>query len=150
MISYFPVTSSTLSAEKLGEFIQQKYNLSKSIECKLFRAGMNHVYMVTDIKENFVFRVYTFDWRTKIEIAEELRLLIHLNENETPISFPIANNTNEYIQEFNAPEGKRFGVLFSFAEGAKSAKFTPETSFAIGLCLFSSNDLLYKYAMRQI
>lgn len=80
MMSEFPITNSTLSAKKLGEFIQQKYNLSKSTECKLFRAAMNHVYMVTDVNEKYVFRVYTFDWRTKTEIDEEIRLLLHLTQ----------------------------------------------------------------------
>jgi hypothetical protein len=50
-----------------------------------------------------------------------------LNKNKTPVSFPI-DNLNEYIQELNAPEGLH-AVLFSFAEGTKSAKFTAETSF---------------------
>jgi Ser/Thr protein kinase RdoA (MazF antagonist) len=131
----FPVTNSTLSAIKLGELIQHKYDLSGNTECKLFRAAMNHVYMVTDGSEKYVFRVYTFDWRTKTEITEELKLLIHLNKNNTPVSYPIADNLNEHIQEFNAPEGKRFGVLFSFADGTKSARFTPETSFCIGEAL---------------
>jgi Ser/Thr protein kinase RdoA (MazF antagonist) len=150
MTTEFPVTNATLSANKLGEFIQQKYNLSKNTECKLFRAGMNHVYMVTDVNEKFVFRVYTFDWRTKIEIAEELRLLIHLNKNETPISFPIPDYSNEYIQELNAPEGKRFGVLFSFAVGIKSAKFTSETSFFIGQALAKVHKSTENFTLNRI
>ncbi|CAN1561001.1 COG2334 Putative homoserine kinase type II (protein kinase fold) [Flavobacteriaceae bacterium] len=150
MTTEFPVSNSTLSAKELGEFIQRKYNLSKGTECKLFRTGMNHVYMVTDMKEKYVFRVYTFDWRTKTEIAEELRLLIHLKENKTPVSYPIADNLNEYIQEFNAPEGNRFGVLFSFAEGTKSAKFTAETSFFIGQALAKIHKSAENFPLNRI
>lgn len=150
MTTEFPVTNSTLSAKKLEEYIQLKYNLSKNTACKLFRAGMNHVYIVTDINEKYVFRVYTFDWRTKTEIAEELRLLLHLKENKTPISFPIADNLNEYIQELNAPEGKRFGVLFSFAEGTKSAIFTAETSFFIGQALAKVHKLTKNFTLNRI
>lgn len=68
----FQVINSTLSAKKISEFIQQKYSLSTKTECKLFRAAMNHLYIVTDGLEKFVFRVYTFNWRTKLEINEEL------------------------------------------------------------------------------
>lgn len=150
MTTEFPVINSTLSANKLGEVLQHKYNLSKNIECKLFKTGMNHVYMVNDVNEKYVFRVYTFDWRTKTEIAEELRLLIHLNKNNTPVSFPIADNSNEYIQELNAPEGKRFGVLFSFADGAKSARFTPETSFCIGQALAKIHKSTENYTLNRI
>jgi Ser/Thr protein kinase RdoA (MazF antagonist) len=150
MTKEFPVTNSTLSATKLGELLQHKYNLSENTECKLFRAGMNHVYIVTDNNTKYVLRVYTFDWKTKKEIAEEVRLLIHLNENKTPVSFPIADNLNEYIQELNAPEGLRFAVLFSFAEGIKSAKFTAETSFCIGQALAKVHIATDNFALNRI
>jgi Ser/Thr protein kinase RdoA (MazF antagonist) len=81
-----------------------------------FRAGMNHVYIVTD-NNKYVLRVYT-NWRTKKEVTEEVRLLIHLNKNKTPVSFPI-DNLNEYIQELNAPEGLRYAVLFRLQEISK-------------------------------
>lgn len=149
MPTNFPVTNSTLSADKLAEIIQEKYNLSTSTECKLFRAGMNHVYLVTDGSNKYVFRVYTFNWRTKIEIAEELRLLNYLNENTTSVSYPIADNLNEYIQEFNAPEGKRYGVLFSFADGWKSAKFDTETSYSIGNALAKVHQQTENYSLNR-
>lgn len=131
----FPVTESTLSANHIGQFLQNKYDLSGKTECKLFRTGMNHLYMVTDGQRRFVFRVYTFNWRTKLEVGEELRLLLHLKQNSVPTTYPLADKTNEFIQEFNSPEGKRYGVLFSFAKGTKTALFTPETSYFIGQAL---------------
>jgi len=70
----FPVTESTLSANHIEQFLKEKYNLSQNTECKLFRTGMNHLYMVNDGEEKFVFRVYIFNWRTKLELAEKLRL----------------------------------------------------------------------------
>lgn len=150
MTKEFPVTNSTLSATKLGELLQDKYDLSENTECKLFRAGMNHVYIVTDNNTKYVLRVYTFNWRTKKEVAEEVRLLIHLNKNKTPVSFPIADNLNEYIQELNAPEGLRYAVLFSFAEGTKSAKFTAETSFCIGQALAKVHRETEDFALNRI
>lgn len=150
MTKEFPVTNSTLSANKIGELLQHKYGLSENTECKLFRAAMNHVYMISDNNDKYVFRVYTFDWRTKIEIAEELRLLKHLKENKTNVSFPIADNLNEYIQELNAPEGKRFGVLFSFADGEKSARFTAETSFFIGQVLAKVHKSAENFGLNRI
>jgi Ser/Thr protein kinase RdoA (MazF antagonist) len=150
MTTTFPVTDSTLSASTLGEFIRHKYNLSEKTECKLFRTGMNHLYIVTDGKMKYAFRVYTFNWRTKLEIAEELRLLIHLKENDAPVTYPIANQSNEFIQEFNAPEGKRFGVLFSFANGTKTAKFTPQTSYFIGQALAKVHKSSENFVLNRI
>lgn len=135
MTEKFSTINSTLSSNKLSELIRQKYNLSDKTDCKLFRSAMNHLYIVNDDEKKFVFRVYTHNWRTKLEIEEELRLLIHLQEIDQQVSYPIADLSNEYIQEINAPEGQRFGVLFSYANGVKSARFSQQTSFFIGQAL---------------
>lgn len=131
----FPVIHSTLSGEALCAALRQKYDLSAAAECTLFRAAMNHLYIVSDGEDKFVFRVYTFGWRSKSEISEELRLLLHLKDREASVAFPIADNSAQLIQEFEAPEGTRFGVLFSYAKGTKTALFSPETSFSIGQAL---------------
>src|SRR5438128_7114236 len=105
-MTIFPVTESTLSANHVGQFLQERYDLSDKTYCTLFRTGMNHLYFVIDGDKKFAFRIYTFNWRTKLDIGEELRLLIHLKQNDAPITYPIADNLNVLIQEFNAPEGK--------------------------------------------
>lgn len=132
MAQEFSVTHSILSAEKIRELIIQKYGISEAAECKLFRAAMNHLYIVSDGDKKFVFRVYTFNWRTRLEIDEELRLLLHLKNSNTSVSYPISDISNELVQELNAPEGKRYGVLFSYAKGSKTAKFSADASFFIG------------------
>ena len=135
MAEIFPTINSTLSSIELSKVIQQKYGLSDKTECNLFRAAMNHLYVVNDDEKKYVFRVYTHNWRTKLEIEEELRLLVHLKETDRQVAYPIADKSNEYIQEINAPEGQRFGVLFSYANGVKTANFSPQTSFVIGEAL---------------
>lgn len=135
MMTTFPVTESTLSANHLGQFLRGKYEFSEKVKCHLFRTGMNHLYMISDGERKFVFRVYTFNWRSRVDIAEELRLLIHLKQNGAHVTYPLADKSNEFIQEFNSPEGLRYGVLFSFANGSKSARFTPTTSYFIGQAL---------------
>lgn len=148
-MTIFPVTESTLSANHVGHFLQERYDLSEKTKCKLFRTGMNHLYMVTDGEIKFVFRVYTFNWRTKLEVAEELRLLSHLKQENAPITYPLADKSNELIQEFNSPEGKRYGVLFSFANGTKAARFTPETSYFIGQALGKIHKLTEGFLLNR-
>lgn len=135
MTEKFPTINSTLSPNELGKLIQQKYGLSDKTECSIFRLGMNHLYIVYDGENKYVFRVYTHNWRTKSDIEEELRLLLHLKEADRQVAFPIADKSNHYIQEIEAPEGTRFGVLFSYAKGTKTARFSPQTSFFIGQAL---------------
>ncbi len=146
----FPVINSTLSPNKLCEVIRQKYNLSTNTECKLFRAAMNHLYIITDGNKKFVFRVYTYNWRTKLEIEEELRLLIYLKENDRQIAYPISDKLNDYIQEIDAPEGRRFGVLFSYAKGIKIAKFSHQASFLIGQALARVHQSTENFTLNRI
>ncbi len=128
----FPVSSSILSATHLAGFLQKHYNLSTNASCKLLKAGVNHSYLVTDGSEKSIFRVYSLDWRTENEIGEEIRLLHLLHENGLPVSYPIVDATGIYIQALQAAEGKRFGVLFSFAEGEKLLNFSPDLHYKIG------------------
>lgn len=150
MTEKFPTINSTLSPNELSKVIQQKYLLSDKTECNLFRAAMNHLYIITDDEKKFVFRVYTHNWRTKLEIEEELRLLIHLKETDQQVAYPIADKSNEYIQKIDAPEGQRFGVLFSYANGAKTAKFSNQTSFLIGQTLAKIHKSTEKFMLNRI
>jgi Ser/Thr protein kinase RdoA (MazF antagonist) len=135
MTEKFPAINSTLSPNGLGQLIQRKYGLSDKTECKIFRLAMNHLYIVHDGENKYVFRVYTHNWRTKLEIEEEVRFLTLLKEAGRPVAFPIADQWNKFIQEIEASEGTRFGVLFSYAKGTKTAKFSHHTSFLIGQAL---------------
>ncbi|WP_111710085.1 phosphotransferase [Lutibacter citreus] len=140
-MTVFPVTTSTLSAKELGEFIKDKYQLNKNFNCKLFRTGMNHTYFLSDNKTKYVIRVYSYNWRSKSEITEELKLLKLLKKNNLSISFPIQDKNGELIQKINAPEGTRYVVLFSFAEGGKIRFIDQETCFSIGSLMAKIHDL---------
>jgi Ser/Thr protein kinase RdoA (MazF antagonist) len=145
-----PVTESTVSADYLRQFIQEAYGLDPTTTCKLFRTGINHLYFVTSSNSKFVFRIYTLNWRTKSEISEEVRLLNHLKVNDIPVSYPIADKNNSFIQELNAPEGDRFGVLFSFAPGRKLSNFTERTSFNIGCTMAKMHELTRNFPLERV
>lgn len=137
----FPVTASTLSETDLGNFIKEKYNFNENSECKLFRTGVNHTYFLSDIDTKLVVRVYCHQWRTKIEIQEELELLKLLQSQNLSISFPVPDTYGDFIQEINAPEGLRYAVVFSFAEGEKMRFMTNETCSAIGSLLAKIHNI---------
>jgi Ser/Thr protein kinase RdoA (MazF antagonist) len=128
----FPVSTSTLSETDLGDFIKRKYDLTEDFNCKLFRTGVNHTYFISNNETTFVFRVYCYKWRTKIEIEQELDLLNLLKKNSLSVSYPISDTHRKFIQEINAPEGIRYGVLFSFAKGEKMRFMSNETCYSIG------------------
>lgn len=150
MTEKFPAINSTLSPNELGKLIQQKYGLSDKTECSIFRIAMNHLYIVYDGENKYVFRVYTHNWRTKLEIEEELRLLLHLKETDGQVAFPLADKSNQYIQKIEAPEGTRFGALFSYAKGTKTARFSPQTSFLIGQALAKVHQSTDNFELARI
>jgi Ser/Thr protein kinase RdoA (MazF antagonist) len=131
-MTHFPVTNSNLSAKHLGLFLQEKYTLSKDTKCELIRAGINDTYLVADNLEKFVFRIYSLNWRKRTEINEEINLLLELKQNNLPVSFPLPDTENNFIQQLNAPEGDRLAVLFTFAKGQKEHNSSVETHFQIG------------------
>ncbi|CAH0242598.1 hypothetical protein SRABI04_03017 [Chryseobacterium sp. Bi04] len=51
--------NSSLSPNKLGKLIRQKYSLSDKTECSISRFAMNYLYIVYDDENKYVFRVYT-------------------------------------------------------------------------------------------
>ena len=127
-----PVITSILSAKELGEFAQEKYGLNVNLTCRLIRTGMNHTYLINNNETKYILRVYSYNWRSQLEIVEELNLLNLLKNNNISVSFPIEDVNGELIQQIKAPEGVRCVVLFSFAEGDKIRFLNKQTCYSIG------------------
>ena len=149
-MTHFPVTNSNLSATHIGLFLQEKYSLSKDTKCKLIKAGINDTYLVTDNSDKFVFRVYSLNWRSKMEIDEEIKLLNLLKENSISISYPLTDKESNYIQTLGAPEGDRFGVLFTFASGEKQHIISEETHFQIGELMARIHKITHNQKLNRI
>ncbi|GAB3774671.1 hypothetical protein GCM10028818_17780 [Spirosoma horti] len=139
-----------MSSAHLGQFLQGKYDLRDNTSCQLLKAGVNHSYLVTDGTQKAVFRLYSLNWRTEIEIREELQLLTLLQENGLPVSYPLADVAGTFIQELDAPEGRRLGVLFSFAEGEKLLTFSEELHHKIGQIMARFHQLTHNLKLDRV
>lgn len=146
----FPVSSSILNGEALGAFLCKKYDLSPDCTCQLIKAGINHTYFVKDQSRKWIFRVYSLNWRSRLEIAEEIRLLTALRDAQIPVSHPIPDADGEYVQTLVAPEGERFGVLFSYAEGEKLHQFSPETHYEIGAIMARLHQVAQNFKLERV
>ncbi len=149
-MTIFPVSTSTLSEKELGEFIKDAYSLNKNFSCKLFRTGMNHTYFLSDSNTKYVLRVYSYNWRFKLEITEEIELLKLLKDHNLSVSTPIEDKNGKYIQEINAPEGIRYAVLFSFAQGEKVRFLKKETCFLIGSLMAKIHNITLNKTIKRI
>lgn len=127
-----PVINSTFSPYHLGLFVRQQYDLGPDTVCTLLKTGINDSFLIVDGTAKYVYRIYSHNWRTRSEILEEIRLLNLLHTNHIPVSFPLPDIQGEYIEELKAPEGARFGVLFTFAKGEKLLNFPAELHFQTG------------------
>jgi Ser/Thr protein kinase RdoA (MazF antagonist) len=146
----FPVSNSTLSSAHVGLFVQDKYALGAGTTCKLLKTGINHSYLITDGGDKFVFRIYSLNWRTETEIAEEIRLLNLLKAGGISVSYPLTDAENNYIQQLNAPEGDRLGVLFSFAAGDKMLNLSVELHYNIGQTMARIHKASENLALQRV
>lgn len=149
-MNVFPVSNSTLSPIHLARFIQRHYFPEHQVECRILKTGISDTYLIETGGNRYIFRVYSYQWRTREEISEELRLLDHLNNNGIPVSYPIPDLGNTIIHAFDAPEGQRFGVLFSFAEGEKILNFDAKTHFRVGELMARMHLLTRDFTLKRV
>lgn len=145
-----PVLSSIVDPEYLAQFVADLYNLEGNISCNVLKTGINHNYLlqVSPI-EKFVLRVYSKNWKTEIEIEEELNLLLELKEKGILVSYPILDTSQNYIQKINAPEGERFAVLFTYAEGEFIRQPSKETCYQLGVTMAKLHQITVNKNIRR-
>lgn len=145
----FPVTNSTLSSTHLASFVRGKYKLANAT-CSLLKTGINDSYLITTGEDKYIFRVYSLNWRTENEINEEIRLINLLKENNIPVSYPLADTEGAYIQQLNAPEGNRFGILFTFAKGEKLLNFSSELHYKAGEIMARMHNVTFELKLDRV
>jgi len=112
----FPTQYSTLSSVELKNHLQNKYGFAILV-CKYLLRGVNDHYLVETKDKKFIFRIYRKSHRSLEEIRSEITFLEALKSQRIGVSYPISTIDQDQILEFNAAEGTRYGVLFSYAEG---------------------------------
>jgi len=116
MQSFFPAQYSTLSAKALNTYLAHAYNL-KGFTCRLLIRNVSDTYILQNGERKYIFKIYRDSHRKLEEIEAEVELLNLLKENGNSVSYPIQDFSGKHIQHFNAIEGPRNGILFSYAEG---------------------------------
>ncbi|MDN3580508.1 phosphotransferase enzyme family protein [Mucilaginibacter flavus] len=130
-MSHFPVQYSTLSAAALKMFIEDAYGL-KLITCKYLLRGVSDTYIIEAIDNKYILKIYREQHRSAAEIKGEIELLNLLKDNGASVAYPITDIHGGQLQNFNAPEGIRHGVLFSYAEGVPVIDLSDEQLKTIG------------------
>lgn len=93
------------------------YDIGPIKRCDFLTRGLNDTYLVTTNNNKYIFRVYRKGWRNQSDIFFEVDAINHLSDTGYPVSFPIKRNDGKWMTEIFAPEGIRYGVLFTFTKG---------------------------------
>ena len=116
MKQVFAASYSTLSPLALAGFITSAYGLH-NVQCSFLVRGVGDTYLVTANNSRYILRVYRYGLRTLGQVHAEAELLTALQQHNVPVSYPVADVHNNYVQTFTAPEGERYAILFTYAEG---------------------------------
>jgi Ser/Thr protein kinase RdoA (MazF antagonist) len=138
-VSHIRVVRSFVAGPALAELINQEYDFGSAAACKLFskmlRTQDNDHYKVMVGDRKYVARVYQFGdhlRRQESDYEYELDWLNFLHEQGLPVSCPIRRQDGRFLGSLNAPEGKRYYALFSFANGAPMDPTNEEQLFTMG------------------
>ncbi|HMS86663.1 MAG TPA: phosphotransferase [Nitrospira sp.] len=111
------VTRSILSVDALGEVVAEEYAFAGSIECQFFHWGLNDTYLLKTNATTYVLRVYRRGWRSLQDIQYELDALLHVYRAGIAVSAPVRKQDGTFVGTIDAPEGPRYLVLFTYAQG---------------------------------
>lgn len=114
---HVPALHTVFHHAKLFEAIAPLYDIGTPIASRFIANNLNDTYGVETECGKFILRIYKPNWRTEEHIRYELGLLLHLHQHNIPVSIPVARRDGEWLTELNAPEGTRYVVVFTFAEG---------------------------------
>ncbi len=113
---FFPVAKSFLAEEALARTIEAEYGLA-AVCCQLITASLRDVYRVRSGRQSFVLFVYRYDQRPPAEIVAEWQFVDYLAAHSVPVAPAIRRNSGELLLTFDAPEGRRYGVLTRYVPG---------------------------------
>ncbi len=115
-MSIFPAQYSTLSSVALQDFLEKSYGF-EGMRCQLLIRNVSDTYTLENQSSKYIFKTYRDAHRKLGEIKAEVELLNILVEKGAKVSFPLTDIKGVQIQSFNAAEGTRYGVLYSYAYG---------------------------------
>jgi Ser/Thr protein kinase RdoA (MazF antagonist) len=113
----FPTLYSTLAPAALADLVFSRYEIDMPKNCQFWHRGLSDVYLLETLTTPYILRVSHCHWRSKMEIDFELELLDYLDRSQVPVAAPICSKNGDLSLEINAPEGKRYAVLFPYAPG---------------------------------
>jgi Ser/Thr protein kinase RdoA (MazF antagonist) len=118
-----PICLSIFSAAGLLDHVKEVYGFS-AVFIELFVSSFGDIYRVVTPTAKFILRVYHAKPHTRDSILSEVQLLDHLHQHGLSVAHPIRRSDGDWLLTLDAPEGTRYAVLYSFAEGEQISATT--------------------------
>lgn len=136
------IARSFIAAGALAEVIHNNYDIDGPVSCKMFskllRTQDNDHYRVNFGDQKYVLRVYEqgdASQRQESDYLFEMDWLLFLKENGLRVSTPLPRLDGSLLGSLNAPEGKRYYALFTFAKGNGMSLSDPDQLYDFGAAM---------------
>jgi Ser/Thr protein kinase RdoA (MazF antagonist) len=144
----FPAQYSTLSSKALNIFLAEKYNL-KDTSCRLLIHNVSDTYILENSTDKYIFKIYRDNHRKLEEIKAEVELLNLIHRDGGSVAHPIKDVNGVKIQSFNAVEGTRYGVLFTYALGKVVPIMSDEQLATVGMEMAKLHNITAGIALQN-
>lgn len=127
-------TRSVVAAEVLAQLTEEAYGLDGPVRCRLRSVGANDTYVIQAGTERYILRVYVDRYWVKepSHYRFELHWLVFLRARGLPVSHPISRRDGALLGAVDAPEGRRYWTLLSWAPGELIYPMDPAQAYAFG------------------
>jgi Ser/Thr protein kinase RdoA (MazF antagonist) len=112
------IVRSTIDAIEILHVIRDNYrDCLHDATCMFEYRGINDIYRYTDGNLSRFFKIYARKDLDRDAIKAEIEIVNHLRQSGLSVAYPIPMMNEHYLFPIKTPEGPRYGVLFSEAEG---------------------------------
>jgi Ser/Thr protein kinase RdoA (MazF antagonist) len=139
------IVRSTIAGDEILHLIIDKYGFAKdNALCLLEYRGVNDVYKYTHGSTSTFLKIYSRKESDRDSIGAEIEVVNYLRRSGLLVANPIPMINGEFILPLETPEGARYGVLFSEAEGIPldNDALDKKTVLAIGKMISTMHSML--------
>lgn len=133
------VARSFIASDALADVVANQYDLGEPVSCKMFskllRTQDNDHYRVNVAGKRYVVRVYQQGdslGRQESDYLFELDWLLFMKDQGLPVSYPLRRRDGSLLGSLDAPEGRRYYAVFTFAPGQSMSATNPEQLYTCG------------------
>ena len=108
---------STIAPSELLTKVVPEYCIDNPLECLFWQRGANDTDQIRSAHKRYFLRVYRCGAYPRDAIEFEAEALTYLKQQGFPVAYPVLRKSGGYITEIVAPEGPRFVLITSVAEG---------------------------------